>query len=79
MNSSDQSSDAPDEKTSVTDNFFRNIIDNVPGAVMRYRVKADGTDDLLYISDAAAKLWGVSKVTAMKDVQTLWRPVLSQR
>ncbi|MFT4582532.1 MAG: diguanylate cyclase (GGDEF)-like protein/PAS domain S-box-containing protein [Gammaproteobacteria bacterium] len=65
-----------DPSGAIPDNFFRNIIDNIPGAVLRYRIKADGSDDFLYISDAAAELWGISKERALAAVDSIWSLVL---
>ncbi|MFT4563834.1 MAG: diguanylate cyclase (GGDEF)-like protein/PAS domain S-box-containing protein [Gammaproteobacteria bacterium] len=65
-----------DASNGIFDNFFRNIVDNIPGAVLRYRIDPAGSDDLLYISDAAAVLWGISKQRALAAVESIWSVVL---
>ncbi|MBT30450.1 MAG: hypothetical protein CMO01_12395 [Thalassobius sp.] len=51
---------------------FKNIINNLPGAVLKYRLDADGKDSLVFISDQAEDLWEISKEEALKNINSHW-------
>lgn len=51
---------------------LKNITNNIPGAVFRYHLKEDGTDELLYVSGGAKELWGFDKDQLMKNNQVIW-------
>jgi diguanylate cyclase (GGDEF)-like protein/PAS domain S-box-containing protein len=57
------------------DKLFRNIIDNIPGAVLRFSQTADGSNEALFLSDGAEELWGVPKEAALQDMGKLWARV----
>jgi len=56
---------------------LRTIAANVPGAIIRYAVRADGTDTLLYVSDQSAHLWELSPAAMMADARLLWSTILA--
>ena len=51
---------------------LKNISNSVPGALLRYKVNSDGTDELLFISKQVKEIWGVGAEEAMEDVSKLW-------
>ncbi|XOV93710.1 MAG: PAS domain S-box protein [Bacteroidota bacterium] len=55
-----------------------NLANSVPGALLQYKINADGTDELLYVSEQVIDLWEVSKKEALNDVSKLWDPVLKE-
>ncbi|MEQ8518553.1 MAG: PAS domain S-box protein [Cytophagales bacterium] len=54
---------------------LKNISDSVPGAVLRYKLNSDQSDELLFISQGAEELWEFKKEEALKDMSKLWDPV----
>lgn len=64
---------------------FRNMVTNVPGAVFRYLLRPDGSDQVLYMSPGCYSLWEVEAAATEKDATLLWdmvhpddRPVMYQ-
>lgn len=57
---------------------FRNIINNLPGAVIRYQINADGSESLIYMSEQAELLWEIDSKKAKKNVTLLWEPILKE-
>lgn len=51
------------------------FINSLPGAFLIYKLDAEGKDSLLYLSDTAEALWGVSKEVATKEINKLWEPI----
>lgn len=51
------------------------FINSLPGAFLIYKIDANAKDSLLYLSETAEALWGVTKEDAMKDVSKLWEPI----
>ena len=51
---------------------FKNITNNIPGAVFRYKINADGTDELQMVSDGARTLWGFSAQEVMQNNKLIW-------
>jgi PAS domain S-box-containing protein len=54
---------------------LKNITDNLPGAVIQYKMKPDGTDELTYVSEGAYSIWGVSAEEAQNDNQKIWSQI----
>lgn len=54
---------------------FRNIVANLPGFFFRYRLKPDGSDDLLYVSNGVEELFEVPRDDAVNDVRLLWERI----
>lgn len=51
---------------------FKNITNNIPGAVFRYKLYPDGKDELQLVSDGAKNLWGYSSLEVMQNNQLIW-------
>jgi PAS domain S-box-containing protein len=62
--------DITERKTTETQ--FKNITNNIPGAVFRYKLFPDGTDKLLLVSDGAKVLWDLSSEEVMQNSNLVW-------
>jgi len=51
---------------------FRHMAENMPGALFRYRMHADGRHAVQYISPRCVDLWEVSAERIVDDVTLLW-------
>ncbi len=58
-----------------TTEMLSNIADNIPGLILRYIVRPDGTDYVEYISRGVEEVWEVSQETALKDISAVWSKV----
>ena len=54
---------------------LKNITDNIPGAIMQYQISPDGTDKLLYVSEGAENIWGISPDEAIQNMENVWEKV----
>lgn len=54
---------------------FRNIADNVPGLVLKYKLNADGTDQLLYLSKSVEDIYEIPYNEAVNNVNLLWERI----
>jgi len=54
---------------------LKNITDNLPGAVIQYKLNPDGTDALTYVSEGAYSIWGISAEEAQKENQKIWNQI----
>jgi PAS domain S-box-containing protein len=62
--------DITERKTTETQ--FKSITNNIPGAVFRYKLLPDGTDELQAVSNGAEKLWGFSAEEVMQNNDLIW-------
>lgn len=51
---------------------LKHINDNIPGVVFRYKLKPNGEDELMYVSEGAKEVWGVSADEATRDNKKIW-------
>ncbi|OEY71187.1 PAS domain-containing protein [Salegentibacter salarius] len=51
---------------------LKHINDNVPGVVFRYKLKPNGEDELMYVSEGAKEVWGISADEATRDNKRIW-------
>jgi len=56
----------------IPTSFLQSINNNLPGAIFRYKLNADGTDEMMYVSNGAKLLWGVDAQTCMEDNNKVW-------
>ncbi len=52
---------------------YRRITENLPGAVLKYRLSADGSDAITFLAPGGARLWEISEEEARADVSRVWR------
>jgi len=58
--------------------FLDNIIKNIDGVVQRYRIKPDGSDETLFLSDGFETITGIPVNEAIKDQELLWSQILEE-
>lgn len=51
---------------------FRNMAANVPGAIFRYVMHPDGSDQVIYMSPGCFDLWEVEADVVVEDARILW-------
>ncbi|PRX49808.1 PAS domain-containing protein [Salegentibacter salegens] len=51
---------------------LENINDNIPGVVFRYKLKPNGDDQLMYISEGVRNVWGITPQEATRDNSVVW-------
>ncbi len=51
---------------------------NIPGVIFQYVLHADGSDEILHVSDGARFIWGLAPEIAMKDSRQVWEQVLPE-
>lgn len=54
---------------------FRNMAANVPGAIFRYVLHPDGSDAVIYMSPGCCGLWEVEAEDVVHDASILWKMV----
>lgn len=54
---------------------FREMAENVPGALFRYMRRADGSDTVVYMSPRCEELWEVDAASIEHDATRLWEQV----
>ena len=64
-----------EEALKASERKFRNIADNMPGLVLKYKLNPDGGDELLDISKGVADLFEVSPEDAIKNSKLLWERI----
>jgi PAS domain-containing protein len=61
-----------EDELRISEQKFRNLAENVPGLVLKYRLNPDGSDELLYISKSVEDIFEVSQEDAFKNNKLLW-------
>jgi PAS domain S-box-containing protein len=51
---------------------LENINDNIPGVVYRYKLKPNGEEELMYVSEGARELWGITPHEAARNNTRVW-------
>lgn len=57
---------------------FRDLANNIPGAIFQYKIKPDGTDDIEYMSDGCTDLWECTSEELQNDPTKLWEMVVPE-
>lgn len=55
--------------------LLENINNNLPGAVIQYKLFPDGTDALIYVSEGSKEIWGVRPEEAMQNNDMIWEQI----
>jgi len=58
-----------------TETQFKTIANNIPGAVFRYKLNPDNTNELQLVSKGARKLWGFSSQKVVKNNELIWERI----
>lgn len=64
-----------EEALKQSETRFRNIAENLPGAIFRYLLRPDNSDAILYMSPGCHKLWEVEPEVVLADVTVLWKMI----
>ena len=56
----------------TTETQLKTIADNIPGAVFRYKLNKDGSDELQLVSKGAKNLWGFSSEEVINNNLLIW-------
>lgn len=51
---------------------------NLPGAVFRYLLRADGSDAIEYMSSACSEIWEINSETLKNDPSPLWAQIVAE-
>lgn len=57
---------------------LNDLANNVPGALIQYKLNPDGTDELLYASDQVSDLWEVPKEKIYEDASYAWVKIIEE-
>lgn len=58
-----------------TKELLETITNNLPGAVIQYKLNSDGNDALTYVSSGSNEIWGIQPEEALKDNQKIWKQI----
>ncbi|GAB3339874.1 hypothetical protein GCM10027429_26770 [Marivirga atlantica] len=72
---SEQALEQPSDDMQEQHRFFQTIINNVPGAVVRFKLSNDGNHKFIYVSEQAENFWGVKTDAVLRDWKILWNQV----
>lgn len=54
---------------------LKTLTDNLPGVVFQYLRHADGTDQILYISEGSIDVWGLSPKECIASSEKIWQQI----
>ncbi|WP_051241548.1 putative bifunctional diguanylate cyclase/phosphodiesterase [Stappia stellulata] len=57
---------------------YRALAENTPGAIFRYCIRADGTDQIMDMSQGCLDLWEITPEETVIDANTIWRMVFDE-
>ncbi|MGP1309332.1 MAG: PAS domain-containing sensor histidine kinase [Phycisphaerales bacterium] len=60
------------ERAVTSEQKFRRMADNIPGAIFRYTLLPDGSDELEYMSPGCRDIWEIDPETVQRSVKPLW-------
>ncbi len=52
--------------------FLQSINNNLPGAIFRYKLNPNGTDEMMYVSQGAKLLWGIDAQECIESNHKVW-------
>ncbi len=61
-----------EERLQESELRFRNISNNLPGAVFRYVLHPDGSDSVVYMNPGCVEIWEVAEDQILENAQALW-------
>lgn len=62
-------------KLQISEQRFRDLARNVPGAIFRYVIYPDGRDEIEYMSPGCVDLWEIDAESLQQDPTPLWEMV----
>ncbi|MCX5964785.1 MAG: PAS domain-containing protein [Cyanobacteria bacterium] len=67
-----------EEALKQSETRFRNIAENLPGAIFRYLLRPDNSDSVLYASPGCYALWEVEAEAVLADTTVVWQMIDSE-
>jgi len=67
-----------EQQLRASEQRFRDLADNLPGAVFRYLLHPDGTDSIDFMSDGCEQLWEVTADELKRDPTLLWNVIFPE-
>lgn len=67
-----------EEQLKESEEKYRHLAENIPGIIFQYRLNTDGSDELLYVSQAVADLFDVTQEEALDDLSLLQSKVIRE-
>lgn len=61
-----------DQELRQSEARIKNLAANIPGMIYQYLIRADGSDDFLYISPGCRDLWNIQPEAALQNSRLLW-------
>lgn len=55
--------------------LLENINNNLPGAIIQYKMFPDGKDALIYVSQGSREIWGISPEEAIENNERIWEQI----
>ncbi len=75
LNSTNQRLKNTIEELKKSEQKFRNIAENIPGLVLKYKLNPDGSDELLYLSKSVEKIYEIPHDQAIRNTALLWERI----
>ncbi len=63
------------DRLAASEQSFRSLAENVPGAIYRYSLRPDGSDEIEYMSSGCEQIWELSAEEIQGDPSQLWAAV----
>lgn len=67
-----------EQRLSESERSFQSMAENVPGAIFRYILKPDGTDEIEYMSSGCYDIWELTAEQIQGDPSALWAAVFEE-
>ncbi len=64
-----------EEELAKSEGMFRDLAANVPGAIFRYVVHPDGSDEIIYMSNTCENIWEFTVEQIRGNVSLLWQAI----
>nr|WP_198513505.1 PAS domain S-box protein [Confluentibacter lentus] len=55
--------------------LLESIHNNLPGAIIQYKLFPDGTDALIYVNNRSKDIWGITPQEAMENNNLIWNQI----
>jgi diguanylate cyclase (GGDEF)-like protein/PAS domain S-box-containing protein len=62
-------------KLQASEARFRNVTENLPGAVFRYILHQDGTDQIVYMNQGCLRIWEIEESQVKDSASVLWQMI----
>ncbi len=66
------------EELRASNEKFRRLVENIPGVVYRYVLRADGGEEFTYVSPQLQDIYGLQPELVMADSNLVWQEILPE-